>query len=105
MRTLDALRNAIAGKIYIYCKNETTAKEFLIDAEKEGYRFGTIKPTDNKTDDIIALEENKQLSYVGFVGRIAIQCNGSGNANLHIIDYAKYRDGEEDYYLQPEKKC
>ena len=105
MRTLEALRNTLAGKIYIYCKNETTAKEFLAAAEKEGYRFGIINPTDSKTDDIIALEENNQLSYVGFVGRIAIQCSGSGNINLHIIDYAKYRDGKEDYYFKPEKKC
>lgn len=105
MRTLDALRNTLDGKIYIYCKNETTAKEFLAAAEKEGYRFGTFKPTDNKTDDFIALEDNKQLSYVGFVGRIAIQCNGSGNANLHIIDYAKFKDGKDDYYFKPEKKC
>lgn len=105
MRTLYALRNTLAGKIYIYCKDETTAKEFLAAAEKEGYHFGTIKPTDNKLDDFIALEENKQLSYVGFVGRIAVQCSGSENANLHIIDYVKYRDGEEDYYFKPEKKC
>ena len=105
MRTLDALRNTLTGKIYIYCKDKTTAKEFLAAAEKEGYRFGTFKPTDNKPDDFIALEDNKQLSYVGLVGRIAVQCSGSGNANLHIIDFAKYKGGEEDYYFKPEKKC
>ena len=105
MRTLDALRNTLDGKIYIYCRDEKTAIDFLAAAEKEGYRFGSIKPTNNNTDDFIALEDNKQLSYVGFVGRIAVQCSGGGNANLHIIDYAKYKDSEEDYYFKPEKKC
>ena len=52
MRTLDALRNTLDGKIYIYCRDEKTAIDFLAAAEKEGYRFGSIKPTNNKTDDI-----------------------------------------------------
>lgn len=100
MRTLTDLRNTLTGKIYIYCKDPKTAKQFLIDAENEGYRFGKIKPTDNSPDDIIALEKHKQLSYVGFVGRVAFQCNGNGDGTLHRIDYEKYRSGADYYYYK-----
>ena len=75
-RTLSALRNSFEGKVYIIIKGEELQKQFLNDAEHEGFHFGTIKPTGSSTDDVIALEPNKQLSYVGFAGRDAIQCNG-----------------------------
>lgn len=98
MRKIENLRNTLNGKVYIFCKDDQTAKEFLVDAEKEGYLFGTIKPTDSQPDDIIAIEENKQLAYVGFVGRTAFQCKNKDN--LHKIDYAKYKSGADDYYVR-----
>ena len=44
---------------------------------------------------MIAIEENKQLSYVGAVGKIRIMCDRSNN--FHMIDYAKYINGDNDY--------
>ncbi len=55
-RTIENLRNAINGKIYIYCNNEKIGKQFMQDAENEGYRFGKIKPTENGWSNIIALD-------------------------------------------------
>ena len=101
-RKLEDLRKSLKGKVYIYLKDTETCKRFLRDAENEGYRFGTIKPTENSTDDIIALEYRKQLSYVGFVGRVAWMCNGETDAKekFHRIDYDKYINGEEDFYFK-----
>lgn len=98
-RTLTALRKNLKGKVYIIIDDSKLQKEFLIDAEAEGFRFGKIKPTDNSTDDVIALESRKQLSYVGFVGRMAIQCNGGDGSEgrFHLIDYAKFKGGDTDY--------
>ena len=62
-RTLTALRNSFDGKVYIIIKGDELQKQFLKDAESEGFHFGTNKPTDSSTDDVIALEPNKQLSY------------------------------------------
>ena len=42
-RVLTALRNSIDRKVYIIIKGDELQKEFLIDAEAEGFRFGTIK--------------------------------------------------------------
>ena len=99
-RTLAALRNSLDGKVYIIVKGNELRKQFVKDAKTEGFYFGTIKPTGSSTDDVIALEPNKQLSYVGFAGRDAIQCNGGNNAEgqFHLIDYAKFMGGDDEYY-------
>ncbi|MCH5317364.1 MAG: hypothetical protein J1E05_05255 [Eubacterium sp.] len=101
-RTLENLRKSHKGKVYIYLKDTETCKRFLRDAENEGYRFGNIKPTENLTDDIIALEHRKRLSYVGFVGRVAWMCNGGTDAKekFHRIDYDKFVSGEKDFYFK-----
>ncbi len=99
-RTLHDLRNKLQGKIYIYLKDADTKKQFAQAAEKEGYRFGDIAPTQAAPDDLIAMKDNEQLAHVGFVGRIAFQCNGGSNpkGSFHRIDYAKYAAGEKRYY-------
>ena len=100
-RTLDNLRKSLKGKIYLYFKDAETERQFIEDAQAEGYRFGSISPADSPADNIIALCEEKQLSHVGAVGRIAFQCNGGSGAKgrFHRIDYAKYRRGDKNCYF------
>ena len=97
-RTLDALRDGIKGKIYIYLDNAKIGKQFLQDAEDEGYRFGNIKPTDNTWSNMIALRKRKQLSYVGFVGHVAFQCGSNGD--LTRVDYEKYINGSKNFLFE-----
>ncbi len=101
-RTISALRKTLKGRIYIYCANEKIGRQFLCDAEKEGYRFGKTKPTDSKWSNIIAVETNKQLSYVGFCGHAAFQCNGGSNSegSFHRIDYGKFVNDAVDYFFR-----
>ena len=100
IRTLKDLRNALPGKIYIYLKDTGTKKKFLADARAEGYSFGKSELPETIEDNIISLKKNKQLCYVGSMGRIEFQCNGGSNAKgkFHRIDYARYKRGDEDYY-------
>lgn len=91
-KTLTHLRNILQGRVYVYLKDKNTCIQFFEQAEKEGFRFGK-KPSENPTDNIIALEYNKQLSYVGFVGHMASQC-GSNHSRV-IVDYEKYISGAE----------
>ena len=104
-RTLHDLRNKLQGRIYIYLKDAETEKQFAEAAEKEGYRFGSIAPTQAAPDDLIALKDNDLLAHVGFVGRIAFQCNGGSNAKgtFHRIDYAKYAAGEKSFIIKAKK--
>ena len=99
-RTIEDLRNTIKGKIYIYLGNEKIGKQFMQDAENEGYRFGKINPTENGWSNIIALEKRKQLSYVGFVGHMNFQCNGGSDGGLTRIDYEKYVNGCKNFIFK-----
>ena len=96
-RTIEGLREAIGGRIYIYLDNEKIGKRFLQDAENEGYRFGNIKPTKNGWSNVIALKDKKQLSYVGFVGHMSFQCGGGDGGSLTRVDYEKYARGDTDF--------
>lgn len=92
--TIENLKNEAAGKLYVSLKNESVARQFLIDAEKEGYAFGEIKPTNNHTSDLVAVLGEKQLAYVGICGRIAVGCN-----SVTTADYEKYKSGADDYLI------
>ena len=92
-RTLTSLRNSLDGKIYVYCKDAETAQEFIADAEAEGYHYGKLRPSESPADNIIALHDDKQLAHVGAIGRMDFQSGGG-----HRIDYAKYKNGDTDYY-------
>ena len=98
-RTLKKLRNNLNGKIHVYLKDRATMLRFFADAESQGWMFGSNKPSDCTPDNIIALCENKQLSFLGIAGRICFQTNGGSNpkGTYHRIDYAKYVNGDHNY--------
>ncbi|MBQ6569972.1 MAG: hypothetical protein IJL87_06925 [Clostridia bacterium] len=100
-RTLENLRNSLPGKIYLYLKDDDTRARFLSDARAEGCRFGKYGLPEVLDDEIISLGKNKQLSFLGTIGRIEFQCGGGSNAHgrFHRIDYAKYINGDEDFYF------
>ncbi len=89
---LKSLVSANIGRIYVYLDNADIGKRFLQDAENEGFTFtdGT-KPTQKHTSDIIALNADATINYVGFVGRVAFQAASKiGNQPLVKIDYREY---------------
>lgn len=60
------------GRVYVHFKTEALCRQFLIQAEQEGFTFEDgAKPTDRHTSDIIAVNNNNTLNYVGTVGHIA----------------------------------
>ncbi len=76
-------------KIYVYLATEDLCKDFFEQAEKEGFTFGDgVRPTQKHTSDIIAVNNDMTMNYVGFVGRVAFQAaNKIGNQPLIKIDY------------------
>ena len=104
-RTLENLRNNLKGKIHVYLKDGETMRRFFADADEQGWLFGTNKPSTCTPDSIIALEYDKQLSYLGIAGRICFQTNGGSNpkGTYHRIDYAKYTRVDKNYYFDPDK--
>ncbi|MGN0533978.1 MAG: hypothetical protein ACI4IK_06420 [Eubacterium sp.] len=59
------------------------------DAENEGFTFcDGIKPTARTPANIMAINRDMTINYVGFVGRIAYQAASNiGNKSLTKIDY------------------
>lgn len=83
------LLSAYSGRIYVYLDNADICKQFLQDAESEGFTFSDgIKPTQKHTSDIIAINPDATINYVGFIGRLAFQAAKTiGNQSLVKIDY------------------
>ena len=94
----DLLRPDI--KVYVYCSDEKTQKQFMADAESEGFIFGDgLKPSERDGDDIMAVNNDKTICYVGFTGRLAFHqaFTVSGKA-LVKVDYKKYIEGSTYYF-------
>ena len=97
-RTISALRDILEGKVWVYLKDERTCRRFYEDAEAEGFRFGDRKPTDSCIDDIIAVNKDKTIAHVGFVGHMAFHAPSAVDGGCFRIDYAKYIAGEQEFY-------
>lgn len=89
MSKIKSLLADYNGKIYVYLATEEIGRQFLQDAENEGFTFcDGVKPTERKADCIFAVNDDMTINYVGFVGHIAYQsANKIGNKPLIKIDY------------------
>lgn len=86
---LKSLLSTHSGKIYVYLATEEVCKRFLQDAENEGFTFSDgAKPTQKHISDIIAVNPDLTINYVGAIGHIAYQAASRiGNQKLIRIDY------------------
>lgn len=90
MKTIKSLLSEYCGdRIYVYLHNERIAKLFMKNAEEEGFTFEDgVKPTERGCSNIIAINEDMTINYVGFVGHMAYQCADKiGDKKLIRIDY------------------
>lgn len=99
-RTIKDL-TAMDGRVYVYCANEEIGLKFLKLAEDEGFTFGDgVKPTGRECANIMAVNHDCTLNYVGANGAIAFQAADKiGEENLIKIDMEKYLSDDEDFYL------
>ena len=106
-RTIKNLVNQNAGKVYAYLSNGEIGNKFMQQAEAEGFTFedGT-KPTSRCYAEIIAVNNNLTINYVGSIGRIAFGSGASvvNGQKLIRVDYQKYINGESDYYFKSSHK-
>lgn len=89
MSSIRNLLNANDGTIYIYLHDDKTATRFMNDAENEGFTFSDgVKPTQRTSANIMAVNRDCTINYVGTNGCIAYQAaNKIGNEPLIKIDY------------------
>lgn len=89
MSKIKGLLSNNEGKIYVYLATESVANQFMIDAENEGFTFADgVNPTERKPADIMAVNRDNTINYVGTIGRIAYQsADKIGDEPLVKIDY------------------
>lgn len=82
----------LKGRVYVYLADEETGKQFMQQAEIEGFTFKDgVKPTQRDWEGILALNRDLTLNYVGFVGHMAFGAKAKkiGKEKLIRYDYKK----------------
>lgn len=88
------------GRVYVYLANVAIGEKFLQQAEDEGFTFADgAKPTERCYAEIMAVNRDITINFVGMNGRIAFGSGAKtiGNEELIRVDFAKYANGESDY--------
>ena len=80
--------------IYVLFNNQALCRQFLSQAEWEGFTIGNKKPTEIEWTDVLAVQPDKKLCYLGFASRMALH---SSQRNIVRIDYEKYINGAKHY--------
>lgn len=78
------------GKVYVHFNTDDLCQNFLAQAEQEGFTFSDgVKPTERHTSDIIAVNRDYTINYVGSVGHIAYgsRIKYVGGEKLFRIDW------------------
>lgn len=88
------------GRVYVFLANVAVGEQFLQQAEDEGFTFtdGT-KPTERCYAEIMAVNGNLTINFVGANGRIAFGSGAKkiGDDELIRVDFEKYVAGAADY--------
>ena len=83
----------INGRVYIFLRTPELGRRFLLQAEQEGFTFGDgEKPTERQYADVMAVNRNGTINYVGTNGRIAYRSGAEkiGGETLIRINYETY---------------
>lgn len=81
------------GRVYVYLANDDIGEQFLQQAEQEGFTFTDgAKPTERCYAEIMAVNRDITINFVGMNGRIAFGSGAKtiGNETLIRIDFEKY---------------
>ena len=85
MKSIKELVMKETRPVYVHTPSKAIARDFLKQAEKEGFLFGDGKrPTKKPLDDYYALHQNLTMNYIGFAGRL---CWKSGNNKIVRLEY------------------
>lgn len=96
MRTIRNLINR-EKKIYIILRTKEMEYRFMSDAAREGITFGDgVKATERNVEDIMLLQADGTICFLGFVGRMNYHYNKHKSV---CIDYEKYINGDVDYLI------
>ena len=88
------------GRVYVYLADDGIGSRFLRMAEDEGFAFPDgAGPTERQYAEVMAVNRDRTLNYVGMNGRIAFFAGAKkvGGEKLVRVDFKKYDGGDADY--------
>lgn len=90
MKSIKELVMKETRPVYIHTPSKALAKDFLKQAEKEGFIFGDGKrPTEKPLDDYYALHQDLTMNYIGYIGRLRFNSNDDGILRVEYQDLFK----------------
>ena len=98
---LKSFLSTNAGRVYVYLATEEVCKQFLKDAENEGFAFGDgEKPTARPGNNLYVVNRDWTISHVGWTGHMAFQsAKRIGGQEMIRVDYERYLLGEENFVI------
>lgn len=74
------------GKVYVYLANDEIGNKFMQQAESEGFTFcDGEKPTRRCYAEIMSVNKNLTINYVGSIGRMAFGSGAKTVNNQQLI--------------------
>ena len=101
MRTLKSLIEK-NKKVWFYCETEDLQKEFLEQAEKEGFvTMRSENPTSLSLQRLYGINNEGTMGYISnFIWYLSFQ---TGNKDILRIDYDSFLSGKEDFICHAPK--
>ena len=97
MRTISSLL-IHEGRVYIYLNSPAISQQFRADATREGFTL-----SGSGESDIYALNHDRTLNSVGFVGHVLFHNTSQNLADgtpVIRVDYEKYIAGADDWHYK-----
>ena len=87
MKSIKELVMKETRPVYVHTSSIALAKDFLKQAEKEGFLFSDGKrPTKKPLDDYYALHQDLTMNYIGHIGRLRYDSNDDGILRVEYQD-------------------
>ena len=104
MRSIEELFEMAARadmRVYVFLRDDATRKSFVSDAVEAGIKFRDgADVRSREVDDIMALNSDRTINYVGTVGHIAFMTKADMSDKTIIrIDYGRYAAGMTNYII------
>lgn len=81
--------------VWLFIESEDLCREFFNKAYEEGFFFGSLKRRKWVTGDYIAVHSDGSMGHLPYFARSRMNAENSG-----IIDFRRFRNGEDDYLLR-----
>lgn len=88
-------------RVYVKFDDAETKKKFVANATAEGFTYGDGVPiNEREPDDIMAINADKTINFVGTNGHMAFDANEKVNGLCLIrVDYKRFIAGEKVFQV------